>query len=90
VDSLGWAYFRIGKYDDAVRELERAVELMPQDPTINDHLGDAYWMVGRKLEATFQWKIALASDTPPDNPDEITRKLADGLKIDKTDAAKAE
>lgn len=90
VDSLGWAYFRIGKYDDAVRELERAVELMPQDPTINDHLGDAYWMVGRKLEATFQWKIALASDTPPDNPDEITRKLSDGLKIDKTDAAKAE
>ena len=42
VDSLGWAYFRIGNYDEAVKNLERAVELKPEDPTINDHLGDAY------------------------------------------------
>ena len=42
VDSLGWAYFRIGNYDEAVKNLERAVELKPDDPTINDHLGDAY------------------------------------------------
>ncbi|RZK87015.1 MAG: tetratricopeptide repeat protein, partial [Methylobacterium sp.] len=39
VDSLGWAYFRLGRWDDAVRELEKAVELKPGDPTINDHLG---------------------------------------------------
>src|SRR5262249_15712152 len=43
VDSLGWAYFRLGNYDEAVKNLERAVELKPDDPTINDHLGDAYW-----------------------------------------------
>ncbi len=49
VDSLGWAYFRIGNYDEAVKNLERAVELKPDDPTINDHLGDAYWRVGRTL-----------------------------------------
>ena len=42
VDSLGWAYYRIGNYDEAVKKLERAVELKPEDPTINDHLGDAY------------------------------------------------
>ena len=42
VDSLGWAYFRLGNYDEAVKNLERAVELKPDDPTINDHLGDAY------------------------------------------------
>ncbi len=41
VDSLGWAYYRLGRGDDAVRELEKAVELKPGDPTINDHLGDA-------------------------------------------------
>ena len=58
VDSLGWAYFRIGNYDEAVKNLERAVELKPDDPTINDHLGDAYWKVGRKLEARFQWSHA--------------------------------
>ena len=58
VDSLGWAYYRLGRYDDAVRELERAVSLKPDDPVLNDHLGDAYWRVGRKLEATFQWSHA--------------------------------
>src|SRR5215472_15093263 len=39
VDSLGWAYFRIGNYEEAVKELDHAVELKPEDPTINDHLG---------------------------------------------------
>ena len=55
IDSLGWAYYRLGRYDDAVRELEKAVELKAGDPVINDHLGDAYWKVGRTLEAKFQW-----------------------------------
>jgi len=63
---------------------------MPQDPTINDHLGDAYWQVGRKLEATFQWNIALATKTPPDNPEEIKKKLENGLQTGVKDAAKAE
>ena len=56
IDSLGWAYFRLGRYDDAVRELEKAIELKPGDPTINDHLGDAYWRSGRRLEGKFQWQ----------------------------------
>jgi len=90
VDSLGWAHYRLGQYEEAVRELERAVQLMPQDPTINDHLGDAYWQVGRKLEATFQWNIALATKTPPDNPEEIKKKLENGLQTGVKDAAKAE
>ena len=90
VDSLGWAHYRLGQFDDAVRELEKAVQLMPQDPTINDHLGDAYWQVGRKLEATFQWNIALATKTPPDNPEEIKKKLKEGLQTGVKDAAKAE
>lgn len=79
VDSLGWAHYRLGQYQDAVRELERAIELKPSDPTINDHLGDAYWRVGRKLEATFQWNRALANDPDPDLKTEIEAKLRDGL-----------
>ena len=51
VDSLGWAFYRIGNYVDAVKNLERAIDLKPEDPTINDHLGDAYWRIGRTLEA---------------------------------------
>ena len=90
IDSLGWAYYRIGEYEKAVRELERAVQLMPSDPTINDHLGDAYWQVGRKLEATFQWKIALAAETPPEDPEEIERKLKEGLKKPEKNEAKAQ
>ena len=79
VDSLGWAHYRLGQYDDAVRELERAIELKPADPTINDHLGDAYWRVGRELEATFQWKRALANEPEDDLKQELHLKLSDGL-----------
>ena len=60
VDSLGWAYYKLGRMEEAVLELERAVDLRPGDPTINDHLGDAYWKAKRYLEATFQWKHALS------------------------------
>jgi tetratricopeptide (TPR) repeat protein len=79
IDSLGWAYFRLGRFEDAVTELERALELMPSDPVVNDHLGDAYWQTGRKLEAVFQWKHALSNK--PDEKDlaNITRKLQVGL-----------
>lgn len=82
VDSLGWAHYRLGQYEDAVRELERAIELKPSDPTINDHLGDAYWRVGRKLEATFQWNRALANEPDEDLKPKIEAKLRDGLPDD--------
>ena len=79
VDSLGWAYYRIGNYDEAVKTLERAVDLKPEDSTINDHLGDAYWRNGRKLEGSFQW--AHARDLKPDPEDlpKIEAKIRDGL-----------
>ena len=82
VDSLGWAYFRLGRYDDAVAQLERAVELRPEDSTINDHLGDAYWKVGRKLEATFQWNHARDLDPTPVDLEVIVKKLEKGLGAD--------
>ncbi|MGY6570808.1 MAG: tetratricopeptide repeat protein [Salinarimonas sp.] len=79
IDSLGWAYFLQGRYEEAVEQLERAIGLLPNDPVINDHLGDAYWKVGRKLEARFQWERALANDPEPDDRDRIKRKLESGL-----------
>src|SRR3546814_11010786 len=54
IDSLGWALYKLGRYDEAVEQLERAVLLRPEVPEINEHLGDAYWRVGRILEARFQ------------------------------------
>ena len=89
VDSLGWAYFRLGNYEEAVKQLERAIELKPEDPTINDHLGDAYWRVGRTLEAHFQW--AHARDLKPDPEDlpKIEAKLKNGLPDESSSQAKA-
>jgi tetratricopeptide (TPR) repeat protein len=89
VDSLGWAYYRIGKYDEAVKQLDRAVELKPEDPTINDHLGDAYWKVGRTVEARFQWAHARDLGPEPDELPAIETKLKSGLPDDTSSAAEA-
>jgi tetratricopeptide (TPR) repeat protein len=79
VDSLGWAYYRLGRFEEAVVELERAVSLKPDDPVLNDHLGDAYWRVGRKLEATFQWSHARDMKPEPDVLASVQKKLAEGM-----------
>ncbi len=79
VDSLGWAYYRLGNYEEATKHLERAIELKPEDPTINDHLGDAYWRVGRKLEAQFQWAHARDLKPEPEELPKIEEKLKNGL-----------
>ena len=79
VDSLGWAYFKLGRYAEAVEELERAVELQTADPVINDHLGDAYWQVGRQTEARFQWSHALEMEPEKEEIPKIEAKLKDGL-----------
>ncbi|HEY3680085.1 MAG TPA: tetratricopeptide repeat protein [Bradyrhizobium sp.] len=79
VDSLGWAYFRIGNYEEAVKNLERAIDLKPEDPTINDHLGDAYWRVGRTLEAKFQWAHARDLKPDPEELPKIEAKIQNGL-----------
>ncbi|MEP0156155.1 tetratricopeptide repeat protein [Pseudophaeobacter sp.] len=85
VDSLGWVFYRLGRYTEAVAHMERAVELMPVDPVVSDHLGDVYWAVGRQREAEFQWKRALSfiksgrGDGEAD-PDRIRKKLELGLE----------
>jgi tetratricopeptide (TPR) repeat protein len=79
VDSLGWAYFRLGNLPAAVEQLERAVELRPDDPVINDHLGDAYWRIGRKLEAKYQWQQSLSLKPESDQVVELEKKIKTGL-----------
>jgi tetratricopeptide (TPR) repeat protein len=79
VDSVGWAYYRQGRYQDAAKTLLEAVLLVPGDSTINEHLGDAYWKVGRKLDARFQWSHALAFGPDDKQKVELEAKLKDGL-----------
>ena len=78
-DSLGWAYFTLRDYEQAVTYCERAVDLIPSDPIIAEHLGDVYWKVGRKLEAGFQWQHALDNHPEAVDVPRIQGKLKDGL-----------
>ncbi len=88
IDSLGWAYYKLGKYEDAVRELERAVDIRPSDPVLNDHLGDAYWKNGRENEARFQWNHARDLKPEPEELEKILKKIERGM--DDSKAAEGE
>jgi Flp pilus assembly protein TadD len=85
VDSLGWVYYRLERYPEAVVELEKAVALRPSDPVINDHLGDAYWRTGRTREAQVQWRRALSLEPEQEDEKKILEKLEGGLKPDPED-----
>ena len=71
--------YRLERYEEAVPHMERAAQLTPVDPIINDHLGDVYWAVGRQLEAQFQWRRALSFDPEEEDLIRIRRKLEVGL-----------
>jgi tetratricopeptide (TPR) repeat protein len=59
LDSLGWAYYKMNRYDLAVPHLEKAARLISSDPTIQEHLGHLYLQLGRKREAEEAWERAL-------------------------------
>lgn len=79
VDSLGWAHYKLGQYEQARIELEKAVALTPDSATIIDHLGDTYWKLGRFREAGYQWQRALDFSPEPDEEARIRAKLKGGL-----------
>ena len=80
-DSLGWVMLHQGDVAGAVSTLERAVELDPEDSTINGHLGDAYAAAGRKLEAEYQWRRALTLNPTPDDVARLEAKLQTTPKV---------
>ncbi len=59
LDSLGWAYFKLGKYDLAEENLNKASLRMASDPTVQDHLGDLYQKTGRLKLAAAHWERAV-------------------------------
>lgn len=71
VDSLGWAYYLYGHFDQARALIERANDLSAADPNpeILDHLGDVYWRLNRRDEARAVWRQALDA-----RPDAIRRR----------------
>ena len=58
-DSLGWSWYLRGDVGKAIPLLEQAAQGAPVESDINEHLGDAYWHVGRRLEARYAWRAAL-------------------------------
>ncbi len=80
VDSLGWAHYRLGNYAQALAYLERASTLVPRDAIVTNHLGDAMWRLGRKIEARYQWRKALAFGPEEKDRIKIEAKLVKGLK----------
>ncbi len=86
IDSLGWALYRMGKYEDSIMVLERAAEYLPGNAVVCDHLGDAYWQVGRRDEARFQWQHALTlkEDAEELNKEIIRKKIATGMQTPAT------
>ena len=63
LDSLGWAYYAKKNYSEAEKYLQKAVELMPFDPIINDHYADVLWMLEKNIQARYFWDHVLKLDT---------------------------
>ena len=81
IDSIGWAYFLVNDYEKAEKFLKRAVELMPEDPIVNDHYGDILWKLDRKIQARYFWESVLnLKETEEEMKKKISDKLIKGLK----------
>ncbi len=81
IDSIGWAYYLVNDYIKAEKFLRRAVELMPEDPIVNDHYGDILWNLNRKIQARYFWKNVLnMKDAEEEMLEKINIKLIKGIK----------
>ena len=81
IDSIGWAYYLVNDYSKAEKFLKRAVELMPDDPIVNDHYGDILWKLNRRIQARYFWNNILKMDDAGEEMlDKINIKLVEGLK----------
>ena len=81
IDSIGWAYYLIEDYLKAEEFLKRAVELMPDDPIVNDHYGDILWKLDREIQARYFWGNVLEMKEVEKNMiDNINLKLLKGIK----------
>ena len=82
LDSLGWAYFRLGQYALAETNLQKAIEKTPSDASIHDHLGQVYEKTGRLKLAVSQWERSMTeyartvpADVDPADVAKVKREL---------------
>ena len=95
LDSLGWAYFKLGQYQLSEDNLRRATERNASDPTVHDHLGDLYEKTGRLKLAVAQWEQSvseydktIAADADPLDISKVHKKLENAwVRLAKEDAS---
>ena len=79
-DSLGWALFKLKRYKEAKDYLRLAVRLLPADPIVNDHYGDALWKNGDEIQARYYWSYVLGLEkTEEELKKTLEKKLIKGL-----------
>jgi len=91
LDSLGWAYFKLGKYDMAEENLNKAAVHMGSDPTVQEHLGDLYQKTGRLKLAASHWDRAVQEwnkTVPAEQDSEAFAKVQQKLDAAKVRLAK--
>ena len=80
IDSLGWALFKLERYEESKDYLQLAVRLMPGDPIVNDHYGDVLWKNGNELQARYYWNYVLNLEEAEENLKKvIDKKMIKGL-----------
>jgi tetratricopeptide (TPR) repeat protein len=81
IDSIGWAYYLVNDFVKAEKLLKRAVELMPEDPTVNDHYGDILWSLDRKIQARYFWSMVIEMEEAEQKLiEQIQKKIIKGPK----------
>ena len=73
-DSLGWALFKLKRYEEAKKYLQLAVTMMPSDPIVNDHFGDSLWMNNKLIQARYYWNYVLNLKKTDDKLKKIIKK----------------
>jgi tetratricopeptide (TPR) repeat protein len=97
LDSLGWAYFKMGQYALAEANLRKASERISTDPQVHDHLGELYEKTGRLKMAASQWEQSLQeyartvpADAEPGDVNKVQKKLDTArVKLAKEESAGA-
>ena len=78
IDSVGWGYYLIGDFVNAENFLRKAIQLMPNDPIVNDHYGDILWRMDRKIQARYFWRNVLSMD---DADNEMIENINNKIKL---------